>query len=171
MSMTGDKELEKNFRGLSHIDIEKAVDKAIHNVRQQAVLFCPKDMGELQQSIYVDVYNRGGIVTGVCYTNKAYAMYVEFGTGPRGQRNHEGISPDVNVSYTQSPWWIHESMIDRRVAEKYRWTHIDTKGGRFYQCTGQAAHPFMYPALKNNKHRLMEGIRSDFIASVERIIK
>lgn len=171
MSMTGDKELAKNLQNLSRMDLRQAVQNGIQMVRNTAVLLCPVDTGELRQSIQTDVSERGGIITGICYTNKAYAMYVEFGTGPKGQQNHEGISPDVNAAYTQSPWWIHESMVDRRVAEKYHWFHIDTKAGRFYQCTGQAAQPFMYPALKNNKHRLMEGIRSDFIASVERIIK
>ena len=171
MSVTGDKDLVRNMQELSHIDLKQAVQDGIHLIRDTAVYLCPVDMGELRQSIQTSVTEHGGTIIGTCYTNKAYAIYVELGTGPKGQRNHEGISPDINPLYTQTPWWIHESMVDRRVAEKYHWFHIDTKAGRFYQCTGQAAQPFMYPALENNKDRLMKGIRADFRAEVERITK
>ena len=54
------------------------------------------------------VETEGRNVTGICYTDKKYGPYVEFGTGPKGQENHEGISPDTTPVYTQSPWWIHE---------------------------------------------------------------
>ena len=79
---------------------------------------------------------------------------MEFGTGPKGQANHEGISPDAAVSYSQSPWWIHESQVGRETAERYGWSYIDTPDGRFYHCFGQAAHPYMYPALKNNEQEI-----------------
>ena len=79
---------------------------------------------------------------------------MEFGTGPKGQANHEGISPDVAVSYSQSPWWIHESQVGRETAERYGWPCIDTPDGRFYRCSGQAAQPYMYPALKNNEQEI-----------------
>ena len=42
-------------------------------------------------------------------------------------------------------------MIGRKTAEKYKWFYVDTPDGRFYQCTGQVAQPFLYPALKNNE--------------------
>lgn len=98
---------------------------------------------------------------GTCFTNKSYAPYVEFGTGPKGQANHAGISPNVPVAYSQSPWWIHESQIDKGLAEKYHWFYIDTKDGRFYQCNGQPARPFMYPALKNNEEKITRLIAND----------
>ena len=95
------------------------------------------------------------MIVGAAYTNKAYAGYVEMGTGPKGEANHSGISPVVNPSYTQNPWWIHESQIDKGLAERYHWFYIETEDGRFYQCTGQPAQPFMYPALKNNEDRVV----------------
>ena len=95
------------------------------------------------------------MIVGAAYTNKAYAGYVEMGTGPKGEANHSGISPVVNPSYSQNPWWIHESQIDKGLAERYHWFYIETEDGRFYQCTGQPAQPFMYPALKNNEDRVV----------------
>ena len=171
MSLTGDKELSKRLNELGRIDMRQAVANGIQAVRSEAVLLCPVDHGELRQSIMTDVEERGGIVTGTCYTNKAYAVYVEFGTGPKGMADHDGVSPDVPVSYSMSPWWIHESMVDKAAAEKYHWLKIETKSGVFYKCSGQAAQPFMYPALKNNRKRLVDGIKADFRTSIEEIIK
>lgn len=96
---------------------------------------------------------------------------MEFGTGPRGREDHAGISPNVSPSYTQKPWWIHESQIDARTAEKYGWFHIDTPEGRFYQCSGQAAQPFMYPALKNNEQKIIREVERYAKEAIGRAIK
>ena len=139
---------------LSAIDLHDAVSKGIKTVQAEAKSLCPVYDGELRDSIYTSVENGEESIRGTCYTNKSYAAYVEFGTGPKGQANHEGISPDVAVSYSQSPWWIHESQVGRETAERYGWPYIDTPDGRFYRCSGQAAQPYMYPALKNNEHEI-----------------
>ena len=102
---------------------------------------------------------------------RLYAPYLEFGTGPKGQENHAGISPEITPAYTQNPWWIHESQVDRRVAEKYHWFYLDTPDGRFYLCTGQPAYPFMYPALKDSQDQILEGMKADFSAAIKESIK
>jgi len=145
--------LEKRLNELDRTDLSNGIGKAISFVQEAAKSGCPVHDGELRESIYVSVETEGEVVRGTCYTNKGYGPYVEFGTGPKGQASHEGISPNVAVAYTQNPWWIHESQIDKAVAEKYHFFSIKTPQGIFYQCTGQAAQPFMYPALKNNKDK------------------
>ena len=147
----GEKEFVKDLEKLSQVDLYNAVAKGIRAVQGEAKMRCPVDMGELRGSVYTDIETEEGYIRGVCYTNKKYAPFVEFGTGPKGQANHKGVSPNVAVTYTQSPWWIHESQIDQKMAEKYHWFYVDTPNGRFYQCTGQAAQPFLYPALKNQE--------------------
>ena len=129
------------------------------------------DVTDRQQVTVHDVY-----VVWSCKTlqnNKALlsttvpdAPYVEFGTGPKGQANHAGISPEVTPVYTQVPWWIHESQVDRRTAEKYRWFYIDIPQGRFYQCTGQPAHPFLYPALHDNEDKILKNMKASFQADI-----
>lgn len=141
---------------LALADLKKPTGEAIHLVQRDAKANVSVDSGELRESIYTDVRDEGDRLIGTCYTNKAYAPYVEFGTGPRGQTSHEGVSPDVAVAYSQSPWWIHESQIDRETAEKYHWFYIDTTEGRFYQCSGQPARPYLYPAMKNNEENIMD---------------
>lgn len=150
----GEKSLMNALGELSAIDLHDAVSKGIKTVQAEAKSLCPVYDGEMRDSIYTSVENGEESIRGTCYTNKSYAAYVEFGTGPKGQANHEGISPDVAVSYSQSPWWIHESQVGRETAERYGWPCIDTPDGRFYRCSGQAAQPYMYPALKNNEQEI-----------------
>ena len=164
-------ELDKKLKQLAEIDMKRAVGEVIQIVRLAATLKCPIDTGELQQDIAADVEGDSIRAIGTCWTNKAYAPYVEFGTGPKGQADHAGISPDVTPVYTQSPWWIHESQVDRRVAEKYRWFYIDTPEGRFYQCTGQPAHPFMYPALHDNEDKILSNMTASFRAEIGKVLE
>ena len=164
-------ELDKKLKQLAEIDMKRAVGEVIQIVRLAATLNCPIDTGELQQDIAADVEGDSIRAIGTCWTNKAYAPYVEFGTGPKGQADHAGISPDVTPVYTQSPWWIHESQVDRSVAEKYRWFYIDTPEGRFYQCTGQPAHPFMYPALHDNEDKILSNMTASFRAEIGKVLE
>lgn len=143
--------------------MEKAVGASCQMVQKEARQLCPVDMGELRQSIRTLVEVSEEKVMGSVFTNKSYAPYVEFGTGPEGEKSHTGISPAVTPAYAQSPWWIHESQVDVAVAERYHWFYLDTPDGRFYRCSGQAAQPFMYPALKDNEERVTRNI-SNYIA-------
>lgn len=167
MSIEGEEELGRKLDKLGSIDLTEAVGNAIQLVRAAAVMNCHADTGELRQKIYADVEQQGTETTGTCWTNVEYAPYLEFGTGPKGQANHAGISPEVTPAYTQTPWWIHESQVDERVAEKYHWFSIETPQGKFYQCTGQPAYPFMYPALKDNEDLILKDLKAEFIANLE----
>ena len=115
-------ELNAKLDRMASASIGAAVGKAALFVQGAAKANVLVDNGELRGSIYTDVTVQGDSATGIVYTNKKYAPFVEFGTGPRGQADHAGISPDVSVAYTQSPWWIHEgpgdNEVDRETGEK-----------------------------------------------------
>ena len=168
----GADELKRKLNELAAVNAAGAVAMGIEKVKAGAKLRCPVNDGELRQSIMSDVYLERDRAIGECYTNKSYAGYVEFGTGPRGQESHEGIAPDVAVSYTQSPWWIHEgpgeNEVDRETGEQYGWFYIETDEGRFYQCTGQPAQPFMYPALADSQKEVLKGMKTAFAAEVKK---
>nr|DAT88406.1 MAG TPA: putative tail component [Caudoviricetes sp.] len=157
--------LNKYFDKMSELDLKTAIGKGISFVQETAKGNCPTFDGELRNKILTEVTEEEDKVNGTCWPDVRHGVYVELGTGPRGQANHEGISPDVTVAYTQSPWWIHEGQgeneIDRETAEHYHFFHIDTDQGRFYQCTGQAAQPYLYPALKNNEDKIVNIIRKE----------
>ena len=149
----------------------RAVGASVKLVQANARLLCPVHDGELRQNIRIATENIGDQVLGTVYTNKSYAPYVEFGTGPKGQESHEGISPRISPAYAQSPWWIHESQVDAETAELYHWFYIDTEEGRFYQCTGQPAQPFMYPALKDNEERVTRNISNYLAREIGKVCK
>lgn len=155
-----DRKLNKLMGPVIEQHMEKAVGNQIKMVQAEAKLGCPVNDGELRNSIRTKVEKRDDYIMGTCYTNKEYGPFVEFGTGPKGEKDHAGVSPHVLPSYSQNPWWIHESQIDKDTAEKYHWFKIETPKGIFYQCMGQPAQPFMYPALKNNEKRATKNIGS-----------
>lgn len=157
--------------GLSDVELLGAAQIAAKTMQKAAQLGCQKNHGELQDSILKDAYMEQSKAIGICYTDKAYARYVEFGTGPRGQADHAGISPNVTPAYTQRAWWIHESQIEPGTAERYGWFYIDTDDGRFYQCNGQEAHPFMYPALHDSKEAIIEEISAYAAKVIARTIR
>lgn len=157
----GATKLNKRFDKLSKVDLKNGISKGISFVQEAAKANCPVFDGELRSKIMTDVTEEGDTVRGVCWPAVEHGTYVELGAGPKGQANHEGISPDITVAYTQSPWWIHESQMDREVAEHYHFFHIDTPQGRFYQCTGQPAQPYLYPALKDNEDVVFEIITKE----------
>lgn len=145
-----------NVADVTEEGLRTGIEDGIKIVHAAAQGYCPVGMGPLRESITTEIKTDGEVIKGICWPQeKEYALYVEFGTGPKGQADHEGISPDVAVAYTQSPWWIHESQIDKATAEKYHFFAIETKDGTFYQCAGQAAQPFMYPALKDNEDEIV----------------
>ena len=120
-------------------------------VQADAKLRAPANEGELRNSIKTRVKMEGDKAIGEVYTNLHYAPYVELGTGPKGLASHAGISPDVNVSYRSTPWFVHEDQID---VGKYHFQ----KMGEFYKMYGQPAQPFLYPALKDNHDRISRSI-------------
>lgn len=130
--------------------LEKGVKAACNLVKAEAKLLCPVDKGELRQSIKSSVEKNNTEIIGTVYTNKSYAPYVEFGTGPVGQENHAGISPEITPAYSQQGW-----------------SHKDSSGRMIYT-NGQAAQPFMYPALKNNEDRVTRNVRNYVKRTIEK---
>ncbi len=154
----GLKELEVELEKIADVDMKQAVNRAIGLVQETAKALCPVHYGELRQSIYTSTQQVDDAIIGTCYTNKEYAAYVEFGTGPNGQASHAGISPDVDIAYSQTGWMIPANAMSLNDAESYGFGIAKGKNGEpiGYYTNGQAAHPFMYPALKNNENEATE---------------
>lgn len=159
----GYEKLEQRLEKLSALDLKPAVHRAIGVVQEEAKDGCPVHYGELRQSIYTTTELEGDICRGICYTNKKYAAYVEFGTGPNGQESHAGISPNVDVAYSQKGWTIPASAMSLRDAENYGFGIAKNEKGEpiGYYTNGQAAHPFMYPALKDNEDKVKKVIANE----------
>lgn len=139
----------RQFNAIGKGAAEQAVRETTKKAQAQAKLLAPVGgsggAGELRESIHTKFLNSGDIFEGIVYTNKEYAPYVEFGTGPIGQKNKPQLPVGLSISYRQDAWWIHESQIDEEVANCYHFFRIETPAGVFYRCGGQAAQPFMVP--------------------------
>ena len=141
--------------------LEKVIGREIRRVRSSAVLLCPVNHGELRQSINTMVEREGDTIMGTCYTNNEHAGYVEFGTGPKGAADHQGISPLVQPSYVYEAWWFPGDNIPPSDAEMYHWPKFVTEEGKIlYRTNGQPAQPYMYPALKQNEPTILANIKS-----------
>lgn len=160
MAVNGVQSLMRKFDRLGSMEpvVYKSVKKQTEVVRGVAVKLCPVyagpwkfvPRGELRRSIYTEVEQDADAVVGSVYTNAAHAAFVEFGTGPVGEANHTGISPDVPVAYTQEAWvWKDEE-------------------GNFHKTEGQPAQPFMYPALKSMEKHVVNAIGNDLQAEIRK---
>ena len=173
MSDIGELKIMSNLsKAQAAVTTDKYLRQAGQFVRSAAVLNCPADTGYLRQSIYLDMHDNGDTQTAEIYTNVQYARYVEFGTGPKGAANHAGISPNVTPVYRTMPWYIHESQIDPRVAEKYHFHKVKGKNGEiYYQCYGQPAQPFLYPALHDNERTVMNILKGGFEEAIRKVVR
>ena len=156
-------------RKLSSKQVDDIVLKAVRNaskrvIQADAKKLAPVNNGELRNSIKTRVKVENGKAIGEVFTNLHYAPYVEFGTGPKGQASHSGISPEVSVSYRSSPWYVHEDQID---VGPYHFQKI----GEFYKMYGQPAQPFLYPALRDNKERVTKNISNYVIRKIREQIE
>lgn len=156
--IVGEKELLNCLENMSRLDLRDGMNKSVALVQAKAKAGVKVHTGELRQSILTSVEDSGDSVIGTCFTNLSYAPYVEFGTGPVGQENHEGISPDVTWAYGQTGWRIPGDAMDREYAESKGLGVVEGKNGEVlcYLTNGQPARPFMYPALKNSEDEIVE---------------
>jgi len=160
-----------NKLGSATAVVEDAMKKEIMRVRNAAARDCPVNHTELQESIMSMVQPYDGGIRAACYTNARYAAYVEFGTGPQGQEQHEGISPNVQPTYTQQGWWFPGKDIDPTDADKYHWPKSEGPDGVFYYTDGQPAQPFMYPALKMNENIITANLSAALQTEIKKVGK
>lgn len=151
------KKLAKMDSGIQTDIMMKVVKKDDLIVQEKARLSAPYNSRNLQRSIKVREEIKGTAIIGSVYTNLEYAIYPEFGTGPIGQENHQGISPKVTPRYSQKGWMIPADAISKKDAERYHFKPAMKNGEVIgYYTKGQPARPYMYPALKNQEKGLQK---------------
>lgn len=123
--------LNETIRGLNKLKNVKgytdALRKACALVERSAKENAPKGNGELRRSISSKVENQGEELVGIVYTPLLYAPYVEFGTGLFAEEEGRQDVP---------------------------WCYQDDKG-EWHTTSGMKPHPFMRPALNDNKGKIL----------------
>lgn len=87
----------------SHEKIHKAVKIATMNVHAMAKHLCPVDTGNLRNRTRMSVREEGDTIIGRVSNDTEYAMFVEFGTGVRGEVSDYPRASELGLSY-RSDW-------------------------------------------------------------------
>lgn len=173
------KDFNNLIKKLSEIDSEAGQEVAMRAVKQagamvqsQAKLLITGDTGALARSVRVKNEVKEDNITSTVYTNSKYAPYYEFGTGPNGEANHQGISPNVSPRYRQTGWMIPADAMTVDKAEAYGF-RVAYKNGDVigYYTKGQMARPFMYPALHDQEDKIMKNTERLFKKKLKEICK
>lgn len=127
--------LLKRLNKIAEMDLKEKIVEATKTVHAQAKSLAPRgDTGNLTGSIHMEVNEKGNFIEGRVYTNLEYAAYVEFGTGIKGNGTYPYDIKGLKLAYRDS-----------------KWCYTPDGGETFIWTLGQVAHPYMYPALKQNE--------------------
>lgn len=84
---------------VSHDKIKRAIKVATMNVEATAKHLCPVDTGNLRNRIHMSVKEDGETIIGRVSNDTEYAMFVEFGTGVRGEASDYPKANQLGLSY------------------------------------------------------------------------
>lgn len=115
--------------------LERAMGKVCAIVERDAIKKAPKGAGDLRRSIQSRVENDGHDVVGIIFSPLEYAPYVEYGTGLFAET---GGRTDVP------------------------WVYCDDEGN-FHSTSGMKPHPYMRPALNENREKILEIIKEGML--------
>ena len=111
--------------------VASAMGKCCALVERSAKQKAPKDTGALRNSITSKVNVESDAVKGVIYTPLEYAPYVEYGTG----------------------------LFAEEGGRKTPWVYKDEKTGEKIFTRGQKPHPYLRPALNENRNKIIEVLK------------
>lgn len=126
-----DKIIEQLDKVAKGDNLEEAVGQGCAVIESAAKQKAPKDTGALRRSIESRVEKTDGAVKGVVFTPLEYAPYVEYGTGLYA----------VNGGRKDVPWWYKD------------------EEGHWHFTSGQKPHPFLRPALLENREKVLSTIK------------
>lgn len=121
---------------------EKALLRGGAVIEELAKANCPVDTGQLKESIHTQMVDESAAAVG---TNVKHSIFVEFGTGPKG---------DPAVPHTTKEYW------------RYR----DAQGV-WHTSHGQAPQPFMRTGFAEGRGKAVEAVKESIKEDVEELMK
>ena len=113
-------------------EMTSAMQDACNIVESAAKDKAPKDTGALRRSITSKVEVTGNSIEGIVYSPLEYAPYQEFGTGLFAENGN---------------------------GRKTGWAYEDEKTGETIFTRGNRPHPFLRPAVNENKDKIINIIK------------
>ncbi len=138
--------LLSKLKKIKDIDLKPVIKDCTLLVEGQAKELCPTNTEGtegLKGSIHPEVKENDKEVIGRIYTQKWYAAYVEFGTGPKGNGTYPYQIKGFSLKYRDT-----------------KWCYTKDEGKTFIWTRGQEAQSFMYAALEMNKKRIQNKINN-----------
>lgn len=126
--------------------LTRAIQQTVQTAEKEAEVLKPYASIRIQSNTKVTPDG----IEGKVFSVTPYAAYVEFGTGPKGQADHAGISPNVPVTYTQHSWVYH--------SEDYG----------FVTTSGQPARPYLYPTAKQVEPVMGQYAKNELLKEIMR---
>lgn len=139
-------------------NVMEGMEQGLARVVREAKKLCPVDTGELRGSIRAEVNKDASAVTGTVGSSKEYAVYVEMGTGDKGRESGGNGSP-VKASYRTGGWFV-----PLKKTEMIEDTIVKESNG--FWTTGQPARPYLWPAWKANREKVLASIRRAVLKGV-----
>lgn len=138
VSIQGIEQLEMRFKKMKDLEgAKKAMKTACFLVEGEAKDKAIKGRtGELKGSIQSRVEGSGNDLTGVVFTNLHYAPYIEYGTGIFAE--------------------------DGKGRQDVPWCYKDDEG-KWHTTSGMEPHPFIRPALQENKQKVLSILKEGLI--------
>ncbi len=123
--------------------------------------------GNAEKTLYKAVKEQGKFIQGEAKDN------VRVDTGSKGENTPVKDKYPGELSYHKGPWFIYENMMNglniKPVYVENIPFFIGKDGKKMYIMNRQPAQPFLYPALKNNREKIIEGIGNEVKKSIKEI--
>lgn len=133
IKIDGIEELSEKLSGIVDEEhLHNVVGRACTLVERTSKQKAPIDNGDLRRSIKSKVVQDGGDIVGIVYTPLEYAPYVEFGTG---------LFAEEGNGRKNVPW------------------HYQDDKGEWHSTSGMHPHPFMRPALYENREKIVRMLK------------
>ena len=140
--------LDKLLKKLDRLggNVQKSTQKALMAAggvfEDGAKKHCPVDTGQLRDSIHTQVVDENTVTTG---TNVKHGIFVEFGTGPKG---------DPEVPHTMKEFWRYQD-----------------EEGNWHTSHGQPPQPFMRTAFAEGKDKAVGAAKESLKEDVKELMK
>lgn len=150
--------------------IKKGSLMAGQRITVDAKVKVAKNTGNLANTIRVEQRSTLNYEETVVSTNSNYAQFIEFGTGPVGKASKKDLPKGLSLTYKNVGWFVNVK--DFPDYAKYGFKPIENKDGeQFIYTRGQAAKPFMMPAVRANIKRIPKIFKDTIKTELEKGLK
>lgn len=152
--------------------LKKAVKRGGLLVQKQARLLVNSKSGNLSRSIKEKTVSDKNGASSTVYTKLDYGIFYELGTGPNGQKDHRGISPNINPKYSQTGWMIPGDAMSEDDARSYGLGVVEKDGEAIgYLTNGMPARPYLYPAVHDQEKDITKEINKYIRKEIVKVMK